>query len=348
MKDKSCGKINLRKLASSAIHKGIPSLASSLGGIGAELLAPELGPVSAFAGSRLGEHLGKKIATLVGNKTGLGLIQHLHHHIVSSARTRGKDLREMGENITEHNIIHPILHLATKGLHKTITGKGFFDKLKKYTGIAWSHLAPIAKKAGKEALKIGADTLGKAVSAYTGNPAFGDASSALASSLGETALDTIEEPKKTSISKQKAIVKKVVKDAIKVAEDEIQPFEIPIKKSGFRGRGIVHKRHRGHHPIIEGGDIADRTAPTQSQITYVGGNNEFNTPVQLGSPYQYTYSPAMNPYFENVNQLQGYNPISSGSVVGGMVVHHIHHSTMGAISKPKRGGSFMPAGTRGL
>jgi hypothetical protein len=342
-----------KQIASTLIHQGIPVVASTLGSIGAEALAPELGPVSGFAGAQLGNMAGKQIATLVGNKTGLGLIRDLHHHIVSSARARGRNIAEMGNNITEHNVIYPILHLAHSGLAGTKIGRGFFDKLKKVAGVAWKTISPFAKTAGKHAVSMGADALGEAVSSYTGNPAFGEVSKHLAKSLGDVAVDNITEPKNLPKKEQIRKAKKVANDAIHLAQDEIGE---PRKKASLKSVGLgihPHRRHRGHHHL-EGGAIA----PMESQITYVGGNNDFNTPAQLGSPFQYTLSPAMNPFFNNVNQLQGYNPIekqviggsfSPAGVYGGsMMVHHIHHHNNMAISRPrgrpKKGGSFLNAG----
>jgi len=328
-----------KKIGSVLIHQGIPALSSALGSAGAEFLAPELGPVSGFAGAQAGNAVGQKIANLVGNKTGLGLIHALHHHIVASARARGKKISDIADGITEHNVIFPVLHLAHHGLHGTIQGKGFFSGLKKVAGITWKAIAPAAKAAGKHAVSLGADALGEAVSAYTGNPAFGDIAKNVGKSLGDQAVDSIRETSNTPKKVEKKDVKKVVKDAIHLAQDEV------IEPVGRKrtGKGI-HPHHRRRGEAIE---------PTESQITYVGGNNDFNTPVQLGSPYQYSMSPAMHPYFDNVNQLQGYNPIEryGGSFVpagygGSMMVHHIHHHTMGAVARPrgKRGGSFLAAG----
>lgn len=357
-KDKVGGKITLKsigdsfkkafspatgkKIASTLIHQGIPAVSSALGSAGAEFLAPELGPISGYAGAKLGNMAGQKIATLVGNKTGLGLIRDLHHHIVSSARARGNKISDIADGITEHNVIFPVLHIAHNGLYNTKMGKGFFDKVKKVAGIAWKTIAPAAKAAGKHAVSLGADALGEAVSAYTGNPAFGDMAKNVGKSLGDQAVDSIKESYDAPKKVQTKDVKKVVKNALDLAKNEyIEEPPIAARKR-TTGTGIhPHRRRRGG-AILE---------PTESQITYVGGNNDFNTPVQLGSPYQYTYSPAMNPYFEDVNQLQGYNPISryggsfqpAGTYGGSMMVHHIHHHAMGPVSR-RRGGSFMAAG----
>ena len=329
-----------KKIGSTLIHQGIPALTSALGSAGAEFLAPELGPVSGFAGAQAGNAVGQKIATLVGNKTGLGLIRDLHHHIVASARARGKDISDIADGITEHNVIFPVLHLAHNGLHNTKMGKGFFDKVKKVAGIAWKTIAPAAKAAGKHAVSLGSEALGEAVSAYTNNPEFGNLAKNVGKSLGDQAVDSIKENYDAPKKLQAKDAKKVAKNALDLAQNEF--IEAPIaSRKKVSGTGIhPHRRRRG-----------GALEPTESQITYVGGNNDFNTPVQLGSPYQYSMSPAMNPYFENVNQLQGYNPIEryGGSFVpagygGSMMVHHIHHHTMGAIAR-KRGGSFMPAGS---
>jgi len=344
-----------KKIASTLIHQGIPAVTSALGSAGAELLAPELGPVSGFAGSQLGSYVGKKIATQVGNRTGLGLIQHLHHHIVASARARGKKISDIADGITEHNVIFPLLHLAHNGLHNTIQGKGFFSGLKKVAGIAWKAIAPAAKVAGKHAVALGADALGEAVSSYTGNPAFGEIAKNIGKSLGDQAVDSIKETSNTPKKDERRNVKRVVNDALHLARDEViephHPLADPKRKRA--GLGIRHRGHHHHHMM--GGAI--HIDPLESQMTYVDGRNDFNTPVQLGSPYQYTYSPAMTPYFDNINQLQGYNPIErvhlGGSFVpaggqqgGAMLIHHIHHNAMVPIARKRvRGGSFVPAGS---
>jgi len=352
-----------KQIGSFAIHQGIPALTGALGSAGAEILAPELGPVSAFAGNQAGQAAGRKIATLVGNKTGLGLkkglglIRDLHHHIVASARARGKDISDIADGITEHNVIFPVLHLAHNGLHKTIQGKGFFDKVKKVAGIAWKTIAPAAKAAGKHAVSLGAEALGSAVAEYTGNPEFGVLAKNVGQSLGNQAVDAIKEDYDAPKKVQSRDAKKVAKEAVQLAKDEYIEAPIAARKKTY-GTGI-HPHHRRRGGMMGGAigthmrSVLGENEPSESQITYVGGNNDFNTPVQLGSPYQYTYSPAMNPYFESVNQLQGYNPIEryGGSFVpagygGSMMVHHIHHHTMGSVARPrKRGGSFMPAGS---
>jgi hypothetical protein len=67
-----------KELASILIHKGIPVVASTLGGALAEALAagtlqPELMPVAGFLGAEAGNKGGEYLADLVGEKTGLGV-----------------------------------------------------------------------------------------------------------------------------------------------------------------------------------------------------------------------------------------------------------------------------------
>jgi hypothetical protein len=280
------------------------------------------------------------------------LIRDLHHHIVASARARGKDISDIADGITEHNVIYPVLHLAHNGLYNTKMGKGFFDKVKKVAGIAWKTIAPAAKAAGKHAVEMGSELLGNAVSEYTGNPEFGTLAKNVGKSLGNQAVDSIKENYDAPKKLQTKDAKKVAKNALDLAQNEF--IEAPIAgRKKVSGTGIhPHRRRRGGAIGTHSRSVLGENEPTESQITYVGGNNDFNTPVQLGSPYQYSYSPAMNPYFENGNQLQGYNPIEryGGSFVpagygGSMMVHHIHHHTMGSVARPrKRGGSFLAAG----
>jgi hypothetical protein len=61
-----------RRLPSALIHQGIPLVAGTLGGIAAEALVPEGGPVSGFVGNQIGKRLGTIGADELGRATGYG------------------------------------------------------------------------------------------------------------------------------------------------------------------------------------------------------------------------------------------------------------------------------------
>jgi len=61
-----------RQLPSFLIHQGIPEATGYLGGLAAEALVPEGGPISFFAGKQLGKYAGQKGADELGRQTGYG------------------------------------------------------------------------------------------------------------------------------------------------------------------------------------------------------------------------------------------------------------------------------------
>lgn len=59
-------------LASDLLHTGLPIVTGALGGMAAETLAPEAGPVSGFVGNQAGKYAGNQLADYIGSKTGVG------------------------------------------------------------------------------------------------------------------------------------------------------------------------------------------------------------------------------------------------------------------------------------
>jgi len=91
----------------------------------------------------------------------------------------------------------------------------------------------------------------------------------------------------------------------------------------YGGYGLHHKNVlKVHHKNPKSGGAIVR--PSNRQI--VAPEPPAGSMIQLGSPYGKTNSPQMNPFFSNVNQNGGYNPLRS----------------------TKSGGSFLPAGGGGL
>lgn len=83
------------------------------------------------------------------------------------------------------------LMMTPEELEMSMThGQGFFKTLKKLTGINRSQVIKGAKSIGREAVRMGADAVGKAVSAYTGNPRYGDMVEKSLGKAGETLIKT--------------------------------------------------------------------------------------------------------------------------------------------------------------
>jgi len=94
------------------------------------------------------------------------------------------------------------------------------------------------------------------------------------------------------------------------------------------GEGLRHHKHlRTHHKHSVAGGAVVRATPRIVAPSPAGHGT-----IQLGSPYACANSPQMHPYFSNVNQNGGYNPLRS---------HRGH-------GKEISGGSFSPVGGSGL
>ena len=132
---------------------------------------------------------------------------------------------------------------------------------------------------------------------------------------------------------------------------------------GIAGMGIKHhrKRHRrgGGAPMVKVSDGI--VSETNDYVPVMGGaintmkgmNSNMNYteyPIQLGSPYANSMSPAMHPFFSNHNQYAQYTPIARMS--GGSIMHHTHRIHMRhrgkGINPPGGGGGINPAGGGGI
>lgn len=88
-------------------------------------------------------------------------------------------------------------------------GKGFFKSLKKVTGINKKDVVKVGKEVGKTAARVGAQVVGEAITAYTGNPAAGMAFERVAVGAADRAIDS---------KKGKDILKNAAKGAGKQAK----------------------------------------------------------------------------------------------------------------------------------
>ena len=135
-----------KTLPSTLIHQAIPALTGALGAAGAEILAPELGPISAAAGGLAGKTAGDQLANYIGNKTGYGM-HYLPLHL--STDEHEKLVSGKGLKIHPHHSYHreSPMHLAvlkhktfadlndahSKGKHHMLKfkkGEGFWDDFK--------------------------------------------------------------------------------------------------------------------------------------------------------------------------------------------------------------------------
>jgi len=126
-------------------------------------------------------------------------------------------------------------------------GMGFFQTLKKYTGVSKNEFLGGAKRIGKRVVADGASVVGAAVGAYTGNPAAG---AMLAESLERAADKTIDsiKPSKGKYGVKfnpNAGVKSLKKDAKKYA---VEAIDRQIDKLPPDQRAVAERALAGEFP----------------------------------------------------------------------------------------------------
>jgi hypothetical protein len=259
-------------------------------------------------------------------------------------------------------------------------GAGLFKALhkagaQKY-GITKKSVTKTAKRIGKQAIEIGADVAGEAVTAYTGNPMLGEAVKVGAKRLGDTAIesksgkDALRKMKKEAknigvelvddyIDKnlsgpEKAVAQKALAGKYPSAkaliydygnskiEEIIPPEEEGVKFTGF---GVGRRGRKGRPMRPDGSVIA--MAGGRIGMGMCGGRiAEMQMPseiIQTGSPYAGTYSAQMN------NHVFLASPQLAKPIRGGSVYPAGRHGSgfWGDFAKNQKdtwGGSFNPAG----
>lgn len=128
-------------------------------------------------------------------------------------------------------------------------GTGFFQMLKKYTGINKSDVISGAKKVGKQAIKHGSVVAGTAIGAYMGNPMAGAMIGKALGEAGEATIDSIEPTKagvKLDLRKGISAGKKsIVSDAKRVA---VEALDEQLDKLPPQYRKIGEKALAGEYP----------------------------------------------------------------------------------------------------
>ena len=139
------------------------------------------------------------------------------------------------------------LQLSPEELDTTIKqGTGFFQMLKKYTGINKTDVIRGAKKIGKDAIKHGSVVAGTAIGAYMGNPMAGAMIGKALGDAGEATIDSIEptragiklDYKKGISAGKKSIIadaKKVAVEALDAQLDKLPPQYRRIGENALAG-----------------------------------------------------------------------------------------------------------------
>jgi hypothetical protein len=156
---------------------------------------------------------------------------------------------------------------------------------------------------------------------------------------GEGLFDTLTQLVHTPLVKD--LIKAGAPHAIDYVSDKIKHHAHPYAhhlvdfgshhaKKAIAGYGVMKKSHKGGMVVRPMLSTDGSTVPVR-ELSYTGGAlrghnhtrmmDDMDMPIQLGSPYIKTHSPAFHPYFNNKG-IQSYNPIDK-----------------------KKGGSFEPSGT---
>ncbi len=156
-----------KQIGKHAIEEGIP--------VATTLASMALGDPTGMSGAVVGNVASKYASDAYSKKTGAGM---------SPADARKQYMA----------IIRSMRGMSEAEKMK-IKGSGFFQTLKKFTGIGKKQFLGEAKKIGKTAVSVGARAVGTAVGAYTGNPIAGEMLGQTLDRAGNSMVDSIQPSK---------------------------------------------------------------------------------------------------------------------------------------------------------
>jgi len=242
-------------------------------------------------------------------------------------------------------------------------GYGVFKTARKLglnkVGINKKSVTKVAKEVGKVAVRQGAQVVGEAISAYTGNPAAGMAFERIAVAGADAAIDSGSAKKALKASKKQArmVAAEAVDDIIDknlsgverdvaqkalagkypsasdliydYSNSKIEEMSQPMVGYGFvRKVDVRSKKVSLKKKLVLGGSISDKSGFRVADDRAITPAEPPSNIIQLGSPYQRINSAAMSPFISASPQLAGFKPIKGGSIY----------------AAGKRGGSFIPSG----
>lgn len=233
-------------------------------------------------------------------------------------------------------------------------GYGVFKTARKLglnkIGINKKSVTKVAKEVGKTVVRQGAQVVGEAISAYTGNPAAGMAFERIAVAGADAAIDSGSAKKALMASKKQArmvaaeavddiidknlsgverdVAQKALAGKYPSASDLIYDYSNSkieeMSQPAIMGYGIPRRVKGG---LRMGKGIAYLTPVYQDAMRSISGSgfrvadDRAITPaeapsniIQLGGPYQRINSAAMSPFIASSPQLAGFKPMKGGSV----------------------------------
>lgn len=168
------------------------------------------------------------------------------------------------------------LSLSPDELEETMKqGTGFFQTLKKWTGIGKTQFLGEAKKIGKKVISDGATAVGTAIGAYTGNPMAGAMLGQALGKAGEKAVDSIQP------SKGKLGIKFDPKEGLRSLKNDAKMYAVEtidrqIDKLPADQRRIAEKALAGQYP--------DASSFIYDATTAMSGLGLYGGRLKKGSP----------------------------------------------------------------
>jgi len=214
-----------KQIGKHAIEEGIP--------VATTLASMALGDPTGMSGAVVGNIASKYASDAYSNKVGAGL------RGMSPADARKEYMK----------IIRSMRGMSEAEKNQ-IKGSGFFQTLKKFTGIGKKQFVSGAKKVGKHAISIGATAVGTAIGAYTGNPVAGAMLGETLGRAGSSMVDSIQPAKgKMGIKfDPKSGLKSLKQDAKMYA---VEALDREIDKLPPQYRGIAQDTLAGKYPDAE-------------------------------------------------------------------------------------------------
>ena len=206
-----------KQIGKHAIEEGIP--------VATTLASMALGDPTGMSGAVVGNVASKYASDAYSNKTGAGVMDAKKKYMAVIRSMRGMSEAEKMK----------------------IKGSGFFQTLKKFTGVGKKQFLGESKKIGKNAINVGASAIGTAIGAYTGNPAVGAMLSNTLGKAGNSMVDSIQP------SKGKLGVKFDPRAGLRSLKDDAKMYAVEaldrqIDKLPAEYRGVAQDALAGKYP----------------------------------------------------------------------------------------------------
>jgi len=258
-------------------------------------------------------------------------------------------------------------------------GSGLFKTIKKVTGINKKAIVSVAKDVGKTAVRVGAKAAGEAITAYTGNPALGNALERVAVSSADRAIDSksgkdiLRNAGRGAKSQAKMIAVEGIDDYIDKnlsgaerdvaqkalagkypsAADLVYDYgnskieEMSLGKQQMMGYGVPRRTRGGMRTLSMGGKMGFHRMPDGSMMTnsMMMSGGAISSGFEVADDREVTPATAPSSVIQTGSPFQRYSSPAMSPFISGSP------QLVGQGMKPRMGmghcgGSFLPAGYR--